>query len=353
MAKARGLYKRPNSEFWYIDYITADGKRVRESAKTADRALAQRMLDDKRGRVARGEQILPRVDKVLWNEAAQDFIAMHEARRSRDMQELLARLAHVNQFFVGWRLVRIDSAAGNQYIIQRRAAGASDGTIRNELDLLTAALKVAYNAGKLQRLPAVQKPTPHNTRAGFVNDDQFAAIHKRLPVELGAAMTVSYVFGWRKNEVLGLQRRHYDVAAGTLRLDPGTTKNKEGRVVHLTAELRALLDAQLVRVRDLERRLGRVIPWIFPHLDGKYIGQRMVDVRRVWEGACRDAGVPGILIHDLRRSAVRNMEAAGVPRSVAMKLTGHKTERIYARYSIVSDSDLKNAASILERRARA
>jgi len=66
-------------------------------------------------------------------------------------------------------------------------------------------------------------------------------------------------------------------------------------------------------------------------------------MRRSWGSACRKAGVPGLILHDLRRSAVRNLERAGISRSVAMKLTGHKTENVYRRYVIVAESDLLEA----------
>src|SRR5206468_8831507 len=71
-------------------------------------------------------------------------------------------------------------------------------------------------------------------------------------------------------------------------------------------------------------------------------GHRRCDFRKACATACRKAGCPGMLKHDFRRTAVRNLETAGVPRSVAMKITGHKTESV-SRYAIVSDADLQEA----------
>src|SRR5207245_7574384 len=95
----------------------------------------------------------------------------------------------------------------------------------------------------------------------------------------------------------------------------------------------------------------RMIPAVF-HRDGAPIR----DLRGGREAACRAAGFARVvnpeappakhrtkttrLLHDFRRTAVRNLERAGVPRPVAMKLTGHKTESVYRRYAIVSEGDL-------------
>jgi hypothetical protein len=76
-------------------------------------------------------------------------------------------------------------------------------------------------------------------------------------------------------------------------------------------------------------------------------GTPIKSLRRAWKTACKDAGRPGLLLHDLRRSAVRTLERAGISRSVAMKLTGHKTEAVYRRYAIVAESDLLEAGTKL------
>ncbi len=65
--------------------------------------------------------------------------------------------------------------------------------------------------------------------------------------------------------------------------------------------------------------------------------------RRPWKAACTRAGVAGTLFHDLRRSAVRNMDRAGVSQLDAMAITGHKTLSVYRRYRIVDEADIGEA----------
>jgi integrase len=150
--------------------------------------------------------------------------------------------------------------------------------------------------------------------------------------------------GRMQSEVLTLDRRHLDLDAGILRLDPSMTKNDDGRLCYLPPDLKAQLAAQVERVDHLSRKLGRIIPWLFPHLKGPHRGERRREFVYVWRRACREAGAPGMLRHDLRRTAVRNLVHAGVSERVAMKISGHKTRDVFDRYHIVSPADLLDAA---------
>jgi len=145
-----------------------------------------------------------------------------------------------------------------------------------------------------------------------------------------------------------------------VRLEPNTTKNNEGREFPFSAlpALRELLEAQRECTRALEKETSRIIPWVF-HREC----ERIRSYRSQWDTAreaaskavgTAGAGTPHVdlanrLVHDLRRTAVRNLERAGVPRSVAMKLTGHRTEAVYRRYAIVSKSDLEEGVEKLAR----
>jgi integrase len=165
-----------------------------------------------------------------------------------------------------------------------------------------------------------------------------------LPDDLQAVSAVAYLTGWRvKSEILTRQWVHVDFQSGWLRLEPGETKNREGRQFPLTPALRAVLERQRERTRAVEKATGTIIPWIFHRA-----GTPIKSFRRAWVTACTKAGVPDRIPYDFRRTAVRNLERAGVPRSTAMKMVGHKTESIYRRYAIVDEAMLKEGAAKLQ-----
>ncbi len=225
----------------------------------------------------------------------------------------------------------------NAYVAERLEQGVAPASIKNDLSILRRAFRLAERAKKTicPTFPTIQV---HNTRSGFFERPEFEAVRAELPTYLRPVFTFAYMTGWRTmSEILTLQWRQVDLSAGMVRLEPGTTKNDEGRMLpySILPELGALLHAQRDLTTHLERQHGIIIPWVF-HREGRPIK----DFRKSWRNACKAAGIPDRIPHDFRRTAVRNLERAGVPRSVAMKLTGHKTESVYRRYAIVAEADL-------------
>jgi hypothetical protein len=92
---------------------------------------------------------------------------------------------------------------------------------------------------------------------------------------------------------------------------------------------------------------------IAPQLFCRSGGQPLLSFRKRFNEACRAAGCPGRLLHDFRRTGVRNLNRAGVPETVAMKITGHKTRSVFDRYDITSEEDLADATRKLQALATA
>jgi integrase len=191
-------------------------------------------------------------------------------------------------------------------------------------------------------LPMLQESDP---RAGFFEPAQLDAVVSHLPAPLRPMIRFASLTGWRiPSEVLLLQWRHIDFTGDAIVLDPGSTKNREGRTFPLTAALRALLTGQRNATDLLQRERGIITPFVFHWDDGRRIRSYWAS----WQKAVRAAGCPGRIPHDLRRTCARDFERAGIPRAVAMKLLGHRTESIYLRYNVVGAADLRVAADRLD-----
>jgi integrase len=253
---------------------------------------------------------------------------------------------HLTPAFKGKRLLSITTPLIRAFIADRLAAGASNGEVNRELACLKRMFTLAVHAGKLHGKPHIPMLKEDNVRRGFFEATQFDAVRSHLPEALRPVATFAHLTGWRvKSEILPLEWRQIDWHGRTVRLDPGSTKNGEGRTFPFTAALEALLKTQVAEHMRL-KTADRIVPFVF-HRNGK----RIRDFRRAWSSACEDAGVPGRYQHDFRRTAVRNLERDGVSRSAAMAMVGHKTESIYRRYAIVDAGALRDAAAKIDRAA--
>lgn len=352
--RQKGRDGQPGRIWWTSVYT--NGRRQCASTETADAAQARRILKQREGRVAAGLPLLPRADRIRYDEAAADLRQHYATTGDRDGRDVEKLLKHLDGFFRGRRLAAIGGAEATAYVAHRQEAGRANGTINRELGVLIKMLRLAVERNKLGRLPVIRKLKEAAPRSGFFEQEHYLAVRARLPEDLQVAVTLEHTYGWRcQSEVLTLERRQLDLDAGTLRLDPGTTKNDDGRLVYLTPELTTMLAAQVARVKALERRLGAVVPYLFPNLTGgdprtahgpkrTVLGARRQDFRRAWRTACRKAGVAGRLRRDFRRTAVRNLVASGVSEKVAMTVTGHRTRSVFDRYHIVSPGDLREAS---------
>lgn len=364
------IYKR--GRVYWIGYDGVDGRRHLESSRSKIKDDATRLLRDREGDIVKGIPVTPAHARLTFADAVQDVINDYRTNGRRSLSHVERRVTkHLLPFFGDRRLATITTAEVRKYIAdrqtnttriwaprqlktktglreipehKRQGAGTSNAEINRELAILKRTFTLAIQAGKLLHRPHIPMLEENNVRKGFFDAPQLQQIRERLPEAVRPVVTFAYITGWRvPSEVLTLQWRQVDMHEGTVTLDVGSTKNREGRVFVMTAELKKLLESQKKLTAEVERRRDKIIRWVF-HREGEQIRS----FRRAWKNACTAAGLPGRIPHDFRRTAVRNLVRAGVPERVAMMMTGHKTRSVFERYNIVSDSDLKDAARKLD-----
>jgi site-specific recombinase XerD len=312
-----------------------------ETSKSEKREDADRLLKIREGDVAKGLPISPKIGRLKFDDAAADLLTDYKVNGRRAVEHVKRRIKKgLTPYFGGWRMANITTADIRKYIDHRQEAGAANATINRELAALKWAFTLAIQAGKLLQRPHIPMLQERNARHGFFERPQFASVRDRLPEALQGIATFAYINGWRtKSEILPLTWAQVDRAAGIVRLEPDTTKNREGRQFPYSdlPELKAVLDAQWTAHTAL-KKAGTICPYVFQRA-----GKRVRNFRRAWLSATEAAGCPGRIPHDFRRTAVRNLVRAGVPEKTAMTITGHKTRSVFDRYDIVNEQDQREA----------
>lgn len=333
-----------NSHFCKCHHTRADSK--------AEKLLAKRIGQSEAGVIAS-----PRTRRTLVEDLADVLIkerrvallqkipenlpAPTRAWREANAAELLAGVQrrwdlHLKPVFGHRKAAFITTQDLQDYILARHKEDAKNGTINRELALLRKAFQIGYDARPrlVPEIPTFPKKLPESPRTGFIEDKAFDKLLKAIDEPaLRALVLCAYRLGFRKTELKHLLVMQ--VSNGWISLFAGTTKNAKARKVAMPDDVREAVE----KCCKDKKPDDHVFTW--PN------GKPILDFRTAWANACKAAGVPDLLIHDLRRSFVRQSQRKGVPATVGMKISGHLTRAVFDDYDVTAEQDLIEAAERL------
>jgi integrase len=341
------LYRR--GTIWWIRY-SVRGRDFRESSHSEREGIAHKLLKTRWQELGRGQFIGPSQERVTLEDLLTSLETEYEVNKRRSIGTLKGRLVHLRAAFGSCRAVDVNEGKIELYKQMRLAEKTTRGkkpvqpaTINRELSMLRKAFRLGVRQKRIATAPTIDLLAENNVRQGFVEPADFDKIVAALPERLRDFMRFAYATGWRRGEISGLQWSAVNRQTKTIFL--GRSKNGEPRILPLVGELDRIIDRRW-QARSIKNHNGSttLATNVFHCGDGRPIG----DTRKSWSTACSKAGMPNLLVHDLRRSAVRNFDKNGVSQIIGMMISGHKTVSVYKRYRIVPENDIREALQKVE-----
>lgn len=355
-------------------YFTVRGRRHQETldANGEPFKTAQAAIDaghERLRQVRGGMESDPR--KTTFERLADLVTSEYRLKSEASQKSLRLSLRRLAETFAGWRAADITRDKLIDYQERRTREGVTVSTVGLELAYLRRAFTLAEDEGLVVKIPRFPSRVI-GVRTETVPEEMLARILPHLPEHQRRLVEVEHEMGWRtKAELLTRQWHHVDFGPagpwrceecrrlqdsdlcptcfeprpGAVIIEQGEAKNDQPRLFPMTVRLREMLVAQRAYVAKLEAELGRVIPWVFPRLDG----QRQRTILDAWKRACRAAGITNRRPHDLRRTAITRRDGEGYSLSQGMALSGHKSASTYLRYVRAETRVVRQAAKLTER----
>jgi integrase len=245
-------------------------------------------------------------------------------------------LRALDPFLRDKRLSDVNMDLLSPFIRKRRELDrVANSTINRALEIVRRILNLAHQDWHwLQQVPRVRMLKEPKRHIRFLTHEEADRLHEALPGHLRAVVRYALATGCRMSEILHLEWSRVDLSRRVAWLDPGTTKNGEGRGIPLNKD--AVL--ALRSVQGIDAR------WCFT-----YQGEPMQAAGSAWERSLRRAGIGKFRFHDLRHTWASWHVMSGTRLQELMELGGWKSFEMVLRYAHLAPEHLSQAAGRIER----
>jgi integrase len=324
---------RPGTKNLYIRYYSNDGRQIQEAVGSPIKQVAENLLQQRLGERGLGIKPAQDVKTLRYEDLRDSYIAEHSKR----FASTKGSINHLNSFFAETPVLDITPDSIRAFI-KKKEQGLAGPTIRRILVDLRSMFNQAKREGKIRHtdVPFFPMPADSKPRKGFLAPGDFAKLLAHIPAHLQPVVKFSYITGCRIGAAKKITWAMVAKDYSEIELPGEITKTGEPLTLPLVGPLAEVATTLKKIFRDESK----------PVFD-------VSNLRYAWYEACAASGFGkydskkreylGLKLHDLRRSAARNLIRAGVDRGTAMSIRGHKTENIFERYNITDASDRADA----------
>jgi len=332
MARKEGIYRRPDSGFWWICATLPNGKRVRQSAGTdikedAEAYLAKLKLDAYR------ETFFGIKPQRSWQEAVVRYLELKRGLRSYSDVQRICRFLDpylgsimLNQINgdVIWSIIQGETKRGNK-----------PATVNRTLSTMRALLRMARDEWQwIDNFPKIRMLSGEVERDRWLIREEAERLIRVCPPHLAALVRYALATGCRASEITGLEWCRVDLDRKTAWLNH--TKNGTPRGVPLNEDA----------IEVLREQIGKSLTHCFTY-EGKPIRWQITNT--AWHSALAAAGIKDFRFHDLRHTWASWHRQAGTSCDELKDLGGWKSRIMVDRYAKFSTENLLSAASRIER----
>jgi len=302
---------------WWIDIRTPNGGRIRRSAGTADKALAQEFHDQLKAEAWRTARLGERPRRT-WNDAVVRWLK--EAAHKATIESDKAHLRWLDRFLGGRALDQINRGLIDRITDARVAEGVSNATVNRTLEVVRAILKKCVNEWEwLDRSPRVRMLKEPTRRIRFITCREAQRLLAELPAHLADMAAFTLATGLRRANVTGLQLTQVDLVRRQAWIHPDQAKARKAIAVPLNSEA----------VANVRKQIGRHATHVFS-FKGKSIRQVST---KAWYQALKRAGIKDCRWQDLRHTWASWHVQNGTPLHALQELGGWESAEMVRRYA--------------------